>query len=103
VPHRVHLVKGENGERQLTCHFLLFITAIKTNMLLIIFLGLIVKFASVCDGCDVGNSAMNNFDWNQVAIFVLTRVLKEADVRTAACVYIPFVLPLTVSRYNYQN
>jgi len=96
-------VKGENGERQLTCHILLFVTGIKTNMLLIILLGLIAKIASICDGCDIGNSAVKKFDWNRAAIFVLRRVLKEADVRTAASVYIIFVLPLTVSRYNYQN
>jgi len=45
-------------------------------MLLIIFLGLIATLASVCDGCDVGTSEVNNFDWNQVSITVLTRFLK---------------------------
>jgi len=41
-------------------------------MLLIIFLGIITKLASVCDGCDVGTSVVNNFDWNQVGIIGLT-------------------------------
>lgn len=45
-------------------------------MLLIIFLGLVAKFASVCDGCEVGTSEVNNFDWNQVGIIVLIRFLK---------------------------
>jgi len=38
-------------------------------MLLIIFWSLIFKLASVCDGCEVGTSVVNNFDWNQVATF----------------------------------
>jgi hypothetical protein len=37
-------------------------------MMLIIFLGLIVKLALVCDGCDVGTSEVVNFDWNKVGI-----------------------------------
>jgi len=55
-------------------------------MLLIVFLGLIVKLTSVCDGCDVGTSVMNNFDWNQVGIVVLTRFLKQSAFKTAAYV-----------------
>jgi len=55
-------------------------------MLLIIFFGLIVKLASVSDGCDVGTSVVNNFDWDQVGIVVLTRLLKQAAFKTAALV-----------------
>jgi len=39
----------------------------------IIFLGLIAKLASVCDGCDIGPLEVNNFDWKQVDISVNTR------------------------------
>jgi hypothetical protein len=46
-------------------------------MLLIIFLGLIVKFALLCDGCDVGTAEMDDFDWYLVGIRVLTRFLKH--------------------------
>jgi hypothetical protein len=35
-------------------------------MLLIIVLGLIAKLALLCDGCDVGTSGVENFNWNQV-------------------------------------
>jgi len=69
-------------------------------MLLIVFLGLIVKLTSVSDGCDVGTSVVNNFDWDQVGIVVLTRFLKQAAFKTAAYVYIIFVLPLMNNRYN---
>jgi len=53
-------------------------------MLLIFFLGLIVKLASVCDGCDVGTSEVNSFDWNQLGIIVLTRIMKQSAFKTAA-------------------
>jgi len=69
-------------------------------MLLIIFLGLIAKLASVCDCCDVGTSEVNNFDWNQVGIVVLTGLLKQAAFKTAACIYTSFVVPITNSQYN---
>jgi len=63
VPNCVHFVKGEKGERQLTYHFIPLITAVKTNMLLIILLGLIANLPWVCDRCDVGNSEENNSDF----------------------------------------
>ena len=37
-------------------------------MLLIIFLGIIVKLTSVAGDCDFGNMTQNNFDWNKVGI-----------------------------------
>jgi hypothetical protein len=46
-------------------------------MLLIIVLVLIAKLASVCDGCDVGTSEVDNFDWKQVDISVNTRFLNH--------------------------
>jgi hypothetical protein len=54
-------------------------------MLLIIFLGLIAKLSSVSGNCDVGTSVVNSFYWNKVSITVLTRFLKQAAFKTAAC------------------
>ena len=56
-------------------------------MLLINFLCLTVKLTSLCEGCDVGNSEVNNFDNNQLAIIVLTPFLKQPALKTAACFY----------------
>jgi len=56
-------------------------------MLLINFLGLIAKLASFCDDCDVGTSEVNNFDWNQLDMIVLTQILKQSAFKTAACFY----------------
>ena len=61
---------------------------LKTNMLLIFFLGLIAKLALYCYGCDVGTTDVNNFDWNQVGSIVLIGFLKQSVIKTAACVYI---------------
>jgi hypothetical protein len=47
-------------------------------MQLIVFLGLIAKLALVCGDCDVGTSVVNNFDWNQVGIVVLTQIPETA-------------------------
>jgi hypothetical protein len=56
-------------------------------MLLIIFVGLIAKLALVCDGCNVGTQEVNNFDWNQVGIFVLTQFVNEVVFITAASLH----------------
>jgi hypothetical protein len=55
-------------------------------MLLIIFLGLIAKLALVSGDCDVGIKVVENFDFFKVGIAVWTRSLKQAAVKTAACV-----------------
>ena len=94
------LREGREGGKATDISIFLWITGIKTNKLQIFFFGLIAKLVSVCDGCEVGLSEVNNIYCNQVAIFVLTWIMIEADVRTAASVNISFVLPLTVSRYN---
>ena len=39
-------------------------------MLLIIFVGLIAKLASICYGCDGGTKIVNNFDFTKVGIIV---------------------------------
>jgi len=50
----IHCAKGKKGQRQFTYQLFSWITGIETNMLLIIFLCLIAKLASVWDGCYVG-------------------------------------------------
>ena len=44
-------------------------------MLLIIFLGLIAKLASVSGDCDIGTQDVKDFDWNKMGIIVLTLFL----------------------------
>jgi hypothetical protein len=88
-------VKGKKGQRKYTCHFSSFLTGIKTNMLLIIFLGVIAKLTSVSGDCDFGNLTQNNFDWDNVSITVLIQFLKYTAFKTAAWFYISFVVPLT--------
>jgi hypothetical protein len=54
-------------------------------MMLIIFLGLMAKLALVSSNCLLGNHA-RDFNFNKVGVCVLTRLLKQAAVKTAACV-----------------
>jgi hypothetical protein len=54
-------------------------------MLLIIFLCLIAKLTSVSGDCVVGIPVLKNFDYTKVGIIALTRSLKQAAFRTAAC------------------
>jgi hypothetical protein len=46
----------------------LLTAGVKTNMLLIIFLGLIAKLALVSGDCDVGEWGVDNFNWTAVGI-----------------------------------
>jgi hypothetical protein len=46
----------------------LLTAGVKTNMLLIVCLGLMAKLALVSEGCDVGLWGVDNFDWDQVGI-----------------------------------
>jgi hypothetical protein len=64
-------------------------------LLNIIFLCLIASITSVSGDCDDGISEGKSFDWYKVGISVLTRFLKQATFKAAACVYILFVVPLT--------
>ena len=68
-------------------------------MLLIIVLGLKAKLTLVSDDCEYGTREVKNFDWTEVGISAFKRFLKQAAFKTAACVYISFVIPLT----NHQN
>jgi len=53
-------------------------------MLLIIFLCLIASLTSVSGDCDVGISEGKYFDWYKVGAGVMTQILKQATVKTAA-------------------
>jgi len=53
-------------------------------MLLIIFSGLIASLTLVSGNCDVGNSEGKYFDWYKVGAGVMTQILKQATVNTAA-------------------
>jgi hypothetical protein len=63
-------------------------------MLLLLFLCLIGKLASVSGDCDVGPRDVKNFDWNKVGMVILTRFLKEAVFKTFNLVY---TIPLPVN------
>jgi hypothetical protein len=61
--------------RQFTYRLFSLIAGINTNMMIIIFLAIIAKIALVCDGCDIGNWGVNNFDWNKVGITIVIQIL----------------------------
>ena len=62
-------------QRKLTYHFFSCFTGIETNMLLIVFLGLIAKLTFVSGECDLGTPTLHDFDWSRVGICVLTCLL----------------------------
>jgi hypothetical protein len=86
----VSLCKGREGKAIYTSHILINYRN-KTGMLLLIFLCLICKLASVSGDCDVGPWGVKNFDWNKVGIVILTRFLKQAVFKSLLVVYISFV------------
>jgi hypothetical protein len=79
VPHCGHCAKGKKRQRQLTYKLFSLIAGIKTNMLLIIFLGLIAKLTSVSGQCDVGTSDVTDLNWNRVSVRLLTGFLKRSS------------------------
>jgi hypothetical protein len=50
----------------------------KTNMLLIIVLGLFAQLALVSGDCEYETPNLKDFDWNKVGIIVLILFLKQA-------------------------
>jgi hypothetical protein len=66
------LCEGKEGEIKFTYHLFLLITGIRTNMLLIIFLGIIAKLTLVLSDCDVGPQDVKDFDFTKVGIYILT-------------------------------
>jgi hypothetical protein len=67
----------------------------KTNILLIIVLGLFAQLALVSGECDCVTTKMKDFDWDKVRIIVLIPFLKQAAFKTAECFNISFLVPLT--------
>ena len=76
-------------------HLFSWITGIKTNMLLIIILGLMVMLMSVSADCGIGTHLVNDFDWIKLGIRVLTWFLKPAASKTATLLHISLVVQLT--------
>ena len=69
------LCEGKEGQTQFSCHLFSLITGIKTNMLLIICLGLMAKLEFVSCDCDFGPLLLEDFDLSKVGIGVLTCIL----------------------------
>jgi len=92
------LYKGKEAAKAVYEYLFPWITGIKTNMLLIFFLGLIATLTLVSGDCDLGTRGLKHFNWNEVCITVLTRFLKYRVVKTAAWIYMSFMVPLTNSR-----
>jgi hypothetical protein len=72
-------------------------------MLLVIFLGVITKLVLVCHGCDFDLPNLNDFDWNQVEIVLLIRIVKQLHFKPNATIYISFVVPLTNPKYSISD
>jgi len=81
VRHSVHCANGNKGQRKFTYLLFSLFRGIKTNMLLIIFLGLIATLTSVSGDCDVGISERKYFDWYKVGAGVMIRFLKQAALK----------------------
>jgi len=60
------------GQTQFTYHLRSLITEIKSNMLLIIFMGPVVNLRLVYGNCYVGTQDVNDFDFVRVGISVVT-------------------------------
>ena len=69
--HSIHCAKGKKRQREFIYQFFSCITEIATNMLLIIFLGLIINSAVLSGACDFGPPNLKDFDWDRVGISVL--------------------------------
>ena len=67
------LSKDKEGAKQFIYQLFSWIAGIKTNMLLIIFLGLTAKLMSVSSECVVGTAVLKNFDFTKVGIIALKR------------------------------
>jgi hypothetical protein len=67
----IHCSKEKVWQRQFIYHFSSWITWIKTNMLLITFLGLIAKLTSNSGDCEFGTQEVKDFDYIKLGISVL--------------------------------
>jgi hypothetical protein len=50
-------------------------------MLLIILLGLIAKFTSVYGDCNIGTTDVEDFHYNKLGVWLLTRFMKQAALK----------------------
>jgi len=69
-------------------------------MLLIIFLGIIAKLALFSGDHVVRTGEVKECDFCKVGINVMIRVPEQAAFKTAACVYISLLIPLTNSQLS---
>ena len=51
-------------------------------MMLIIFLGIILKLAFVSGDCDVGTQEVNDFNFTKVSVSVLSWLLKQVTLKS---------------------
>jgi hypothetical protein len=57
-----------------------WISGIKTNMLLIVLLGLIVRITLVSGECGIGTMKLRNFNWTKVCAIVLTCLINKQQL-----------------------
>jgi hypothetical protein len=69
------MYQGKEWATKIYTSLLSLITGIKTDMLLIIFLGLIVNLVSVSGKCEDGSLKLNNFYWTNLGISAIKRFL----------------------------
>jgi hypothetical protein len=72
-------------------------------MLLIIFLGLIVKLSLGSEKCELGPPKLNDFDMNKVGIIVWHAFYKTNFFETSAWFYISFMVTLTYPQYSISD
>jgi hypothetical protein len=62
--------------------------------MLIIFLGLIANLVLFCDGCDIGTSYVDDYDFYKVGVRVLTGFLKQPVLK----LLLGFIFHLWINR-----
>jgi hypothetical protein len=75
------ICEGREGEKTFYLSLFSWITGMKTKMFLIIFLGIIATLTSVSDGCDIGTSEVDNFNWTAVSASILRGFLKQRALK----------------------
>jgi hypothetical protein len=55
---------------------------------------------SLSGDCDVGTQEVDDFDWNEFGVMVLTGFLQETAAETSAWFYILFLISLTKPEYS---
>jgi len=67
--------EGKEGNKTIYITLFSCITGMKTNMLLIIVLGIIAKLTLVSGHCDFGNQGMDDFYLTKVSISLFIRIM----------------------------